>query len=207
MRHQLWLIVGSLLLSACASTSDVATRYLASPAEISGPRMLLAGRSAEPHVRHDWEVACAEQLRGAGYRVTRSEESLPRWFEPGSEELIRWSQAHDVDVILIAELTRLLPGPMMVPPEADHRRDAGGAISRHGDERMLTIPLGESLRDRPRDTPQLQQSIEVMLLDQNGKPLWAADIDTHEANEIRAVAKSQCREIRKTLQELELTPR
>lgn len=207
MRHLPWIIIGSLLISACASTSNVATRYLASPAEPVGPRMLLAGRSAEPHVRHDWESVCATQLQRAGYQVTRSEDPLPGWFEPDSEELLRWSQAHDVDVILIAELTRLLPGPMMEPPGPDQRRDAGGAGSGRGSQGTLTIPLGESLRERPRDTPDLQQNIEVMLLESNGHALWAADISTDEANEVRAVAKSQCREIRNTLRELGLTPR
>lgn len=195
-------LMASLVLGGCASTSELTTRYLAAPAEITGPRLLLAGRSPEPHVRDEWEKSCAEILRDAGFRVTRSARSLPRWFEPGSADLTEWAGEHNTDLILIAELTRLLPAPMMAPPTQEQRRTPG----MHDNEGTLSIPLGESLRDRPRDTPELQQNIEIMLLDGSGLPIWAADIQTDEANEIRAVARSQCREMRRVMRELGLTP-
>ena len=52
-----------------------------------------------------------------------------------------------------------------------------------------------------RDAPLANQNIEVDLLNNEGRVLWRADVVTREANNIPAIARSQCEALAKHLRQ------
>ena len=191
---RLCALLVALLLAACANTSDVNVRYAG--AEPPGKRLLLAARTPEEQTRSQWETACAPLLEKAGYSVTRSAQVLPEWYEPGNSALEARAAALDLDVILVAELTGLLLTPFRAVRETRLNPDAGVHNPVHEDIGSLT-----NLREyrEVRDTPPANQNIEVTLLTRDGQPLWRGDIETREANSVRAIAHSQCQALIRAL--------
>jgi len=184
-------LAGVALLTGCASTSDIATRYGA--ISLDGDTLLLATRSPDPQVRERWENACEPAFRRQGYDVTQSFTVLPAWFATGTDELERWASANGIRNILVAELTGLLPAPANYnPPDV-----LSGNNLHH--EVQIMVPAREFRETR--DAPQVDQNIEVNLLNNEGRILWRADVITREANNIPAIARSQCEALAKSLRQ------
>lgn len=182
----------TLALGGCASTSNVEVRY-ASDAE-HGPRLLLAARTPEERYRAEWEEACAPILARAGYEVTQSHRVMPGWYEPGSKALERRAQELQLQSILVVELTALLVAQFPEMHETRLNPEAGSGIA--GVHEQIT-----PIRDyrAMRDVPPSDQNVEATLLTADGHPLWRGDINTREANSIKAIARSQCRALIKAL--------
>ncbi|MCH8543179.1 MAG: hypothetical protein LAT61_06395 [Alcanivorax sp.] len=193
------LLLAMLLTVGCASTSQVITHYPESGyvGEIAGQHILLAGRTPEGSVRTEWENACAQVLQNAGLQVTRSHQAMPQWYEPGNEALKRWAANNDADAILVAELTGLLLAPFQQAREYRLNPDAGMAYDPVREEVGIITPIRD-FREM-RDNPELDQSIEVTLFTGSGDALWRGEVDTREANNIKAIARSQCKALVKLL--------
>lgn len=190
-RVLLTALAGTAFLTGCASTSDVATRYGA--ISLQGNTLLLATRSPDPQVRKRWENACEPTFSKQGYAVTQSFTVLPAWFATGTDELERWASANGIQNILVAELTGLLPAPPKYnPPEVL----SGNTLH---NEVQIMVPAHEYRETR--DAPQANQNIEVNLLNNEGRILWRADVITREANNIGAIARSQCEALAKALRQ------
>lgn len=180
-----WVVtmVGSLwLLLGCASTSDIVTRYGAGI--VPGERLLLATRSPEPALRRQWENACVPLLRKQGFDVVTSMDVLPAWFATGTDELEKWASANNVPGILVAELSALLPEPA-------HYNPAQGLSDNRSHQDVLVVVPAKEFREA-RDAPQARQNIDIELLGADGRTRWRAELITHEANNIAAIARSQC---------------
>ncbi|MCK0536610.1 hypothetical protein [Alcanivorax quisquiliarum] len=176
-------LLGSLwLLQGCASTSDIVTRYGASTAP--GERLLLATRSPEPALRRQWEDACAPLLRKQGFDVVTSMDVLPAWFATGTDELEKWASANGVPGILVAELSALLPEPA-------HYNPAQGLGDNRSHHDVQVVVPAKVFREA-RDAPEANQNIDIELFDAAGRIQWRAELVTHEANNIPAIARSQC---------------
>lgn len=193
------LLLATLLSVGCASTSQVITHYPEGGyvGEIAGQHLLLAGRTPEADIRAEWENACASVLEQAGLQVTRSHQVMPQWYEPGNEAVKRWAADRDVAVILVAELTGLLLAPFQQAREYRLNPDAGMAYDPVREEVGIITPIREFREIR--DNPDLDQSIEATLFTGSGEALWRGELDTREANSIRAIARSQCRAMVKAL--------
>jgi hypothetical protein len=184
-------LAGLAFLTGCASTSDIATRYGA--ISLEGDTLLLATRSPDPQVRKRWENACEPAFRKQGYDVTQSFTVLPAWFATGTDELERWASANGIRNILVAELTGLLPAPPHYnPPEV-----LSGNNMHH--DVQIMVPAREYRETR--DAAEADQNIEVNLLNNEGRILWRADVVTREANNIAAIARSQCEALAKSLRQ------
>lgn len=170
------------LLQGCASTSDLVTRYGTSTAP--GEQLLLATRSPEPGLRRQWEAACAPLLRKQGFHVITSMDVLPAWFATGTGELERWASAQGVPGILVADLSALLPEPA-------HYNSAQGLGDNRSHHDVLVVVPPKEFREA-RDAPEPRQNIEIELLEADGRIQWRAELITHEANNIPAIARSQC---------------
>jgi hypothetical protein len=188
-------------LAGCASTSDVSTRYQPTGTETL-ERLMLVGRTPEKPLRHRWEDECARALEGKAEMV-RSHTLLPLWYEPGTERLEDAARQRDIDAILVAELTRLLlPRPHL--PQPDLLNDQRGALEDPIGEPQWSFFIGrKEKKDAPNPT---YYEVDFQLLAADGTLIWAGSTITHEANELGAIAHSQCRALKKTFNELGLWP-
>jgi len=203
MRYGVSALVGLMMLQGCASTTEIKTRYLTDTAVPVAPSLLLVGRTPETDTRTLWEDACADALTGGTLSLVRSHDSLPLWYEAGNERLLKWARDNQVDAVLVAEITGLLLAPPQVPPQSYMQ-------SEHniGDNPGATPSWGFFFGRDPDQTPVPPEirEIELHLLDNTGTPLWSGVALTHEANDLDAIASSQCKALKKTLSGLRLIP-
>lgn len=197
------LCILALALGGCATTTQLTTRYLTDTPVEPAARILLVARTPETDMRIDWENTCAEKLSTPGLEVVRSHKALPLWYEAGNELLQRWAAEHQLDAILIAELTGLLLAPPQVPAQnyAQQERSIGedniGAAT-------WSFFLGRKEKELP-PPPEVHQ-IEFQLIQPDGKTLWNGIGHTHEANDLDAIARSQCKALEMNLRGLRLLP-
>lgn len=186
------LLLSSLLsLAACASTTEIQTRHQASANAAPATHLLLVARTPEQGARRHWENACAETLEGKGLTLTRSHKVLPDWYEAGTNALQQWARDRGADAILLGELTNLVLQPPNMP------RDAGP-----GDPDMQaqwTITLEDGKVRGAEEPPPASQEVDFQLIAPAGERLWAGTARSHEANQLAAIARSQCRALHKTL--------
>ena len=190
------LLLTVLLISACASTTQIDSRYQQTPSLIAGQSLLLAARTPEADIRRQWETLCADKLARQGFSTTVSHRQLPDWQDADIGALVNWSQQHDHDLILVAELTGLLlkaADTLGEPAVGEGRQDVSGQI----------ITLDKDYQ-RERKAEPISQDVELALHRADGKPLWTGVARTREANEIRAIARSQCRALADHLKTLGL---
>lgn len=186
-----------LTLLACARTSQVSTRFMGDSPAAPATRLLLVARMPETEQRREWEQACLKRLNhGDALLVTASSSALPNWYEGGNDQLLAWAREHGNATVLVFELTGLLLAPFSMPP--------GNVVSseRFPNEDPIgdptwTINLGRS-EEKP---PELPETIEtdVRLIAANGDVLWEGLTYTHEANDLAAIARSQCAAVQDTL--------
>jgi hypothetical protein len=197
------IAVSTLLLSACASTSTLVTRHLADNNEAPVQNLLLVGRSPDAKTRQQWEKACASRLGGAGLRITGSDSLWSADLMPDTEALLAEAASRGFDAVLIGEITPLLLAPLQMPPDnvvSEERRASSDASPRTPG---FQITLGASDTSAP---PPVDQDIEFQLQRPDGSLLWNGLVRTHEANQLEAIARSQCQRVRKTLVQAGLLP-
>lgn len=192
-----------LILSGCVNTSTLVTRHLAEPGEPAVTHLLLVGRSPDIKTRRQWESACASRLQHAGLNIALSHHLWSEDVLPPHDSLMQQAQQSGFDGVLIGEITALLLAPMQLPPEnvvSQERRSSSDASPQ---AEGFQITLG----GKERQTFELQDmDIEFQLLSAQGKMLWNGLLRTHEANQIEAIARSQCKRVREALIEASLLP-
>ncbi|MFN3713395.1 MAG: hypothetical protein ACK4SX_07045 [Alcanivoracaceae bacterium] len=192
-----------VLLTACASTSTLVTRHVADSSDAPVQNLLLVGRSPEAKIRKQWEKACASRLAGDRLAITGSESLWPADLMPDTETLLAEAAARGFDAVLVAEITPLLLAPLQMPPDnvvSEERRVSSDASPRSPGF-QLTLGAGDKSTPPPRD-----QDIEFQLQRPDGTVLWNGLVRTHEANQLEAIARSQCQRVRKTLVQAGLLP-
>lgn len=198
MLPRLAVLVCCLTLVSCARTSQVSTRYAGVQPDPLPSQLLLVARMPESKQRQQWEQACLPHFqRSDSLSVTASADALPNWYEGGNARLLDWAQRHGTDTaILVFELTDLLLAPFSMPP--------GNVVS---SERFRNEnPMGEPTwqinlgggENRPPDVPETRET-EVRLIASNGDVRWEGVVLTREANDLAAIARSQCRAVQDTL--------
>lgn len=196
-------LLSPLLLSACASTTDFNTRYITDTPVPPATSVLLVGRTPETADREHWENACASVLDSRKLTLIRSNTTLPLWYEAGNDHLLKWATENNVDAIIIAELTGLLLAPPQIPPQNFMQSERAIGEDDIGSS-TWNLFLGRKEKQRP--VPPETHEIEFQLIAKNGNTLWNGVAFTHEANDIKAIAKSQCRALKRDLDGLKLIP-
>lgn len=203
MRHGFIALLGLVLVQGCASTTEINTRYLTDTAVAPAPSVLLVGRTPETDMRARWENACAEVLEGRRLTVIRSHEALPLWYEAGNDRLLNWAREHNVDSLLIAEITGLLLAPQQLPTQSYMQSERNVGAPPVG---TPTWSFWFGGGNKSTQAPTEIHEIEFQLLDRDGKTRWNGVGFTHEANELEAIARSQCQALQKSLTGLRLLP-
>lgn len=190
------------LVAGCASTTTLVTRHSADSIEAPVSKLLLIGRAAEHDTRRQWEQACAAQLERNGLQVRNSHSLWPDNL-PENEALMQEALSRGFDGMMIGEITSLLLLPLQMPPGnvvTDERRPSSDASPRSPGF-QITLAGNE-----PESTPLEAQDIEFQLQRPSGKVLWNGLLRTNEANQIEAIARSQCKRLQKTLSKSGLLP-
>lgn len=177
-------------LTACASTSSITSRYLA-PSVAPSASITLAAQTPEQSIRERYETVCAGEL-GTKVTVIPAYTLLSSWAGASPEPLLAVT---DTPALLVIDLTSLLLPAMQMPP--------GNEVSdaRLGSAAGPTYNTWELGSSRSQDSADVDQVIhvEARLISQSGTTLWEGIIHTHEANDLRAIAQSQCRALADTL--------
>lgn len=190
------------LLAGCASTTTLVTRHSVENPEMPVGKLLLIGRAAELDTRRQWEQACAPQLAHNGLLVRSSHSVWPENL-PETEVLMQEALSRGFDGVMIGEITSLLLLPLQLPPGnvvTDERRPSSDASPRSPG---FQITLAGS---EPESMPLEVQDIEFQLQRPTGQVLWNGLLRTDEANQIEAIARSQCKRLHKTLRKSGLLP-
>ncbi len=191
------------LLQGCASTTDIDTRYLTDTAVPPAPSLLLVARTPEADTRARWESACADELGGGGLTLVRSHDTLPVWYEAGNERLLAWARDNAVDAVLVAEITGLLLAPPQVP-QPNYMQSERAIGDNPGNSQNWGFFFGRNPDQVP--APPEVHEVEMQLLGNDGSARWTGVTATHEANDLEAIAGSQCKALKKTLSGLRLVP-
>lgn len=197
------LSLGTLLLSGCASTTDFETRYITDTPVAPATSVLLVGRTPETNDRENWENACAGVLDNRKFELIRSNAALPLWYEAGNDHLLNWASDNDIDAIVIAELTGLLLAPPQIPPNTFMQNERGIGEDNIGAS-TWSFFIGRKEKQTPM--PPETHEVEFQMITAEGKTLWNAVALSHEANDLEAIAKSQCRALKRDLGGLRLIP-
>lgn len=203
LRQPLLCLVLTLLLGACANTTQVQTRYQIAAAG-TAHSLLLVARTPEAHYRKTWENTCANVLASASLQVTKSMDAMPDWFDSDTKSLTDWIVKHHIDRVLLVDITGLLLAPPQMPGMP---ADASGVAPRAPREDPIGVPewnffIGQKSKALP--ALSFEHQVEAQLLNADGKMLWNAMLTTHEANDLEAIASSQCQAIKRVLLEQHL---
>lgn len=187
-----------LLLAACASTTQIETRYQI-PAAAPASSILLVARTPEANYRKTWENTCAKVFSSLPIHITKSIDALPDWFDSDTRSLTEWVTQQHIDAVLLVNITGLLLAPPQMPGMS---ADTSGVAPRAPREDPIGVPewnffLGKKSKALP--TPALLHQVEAQLLNPDGKMLWNGLLTTHEANDFEAIASSQCKAIKQIL--------
>lgn len=187
----------------CASTTELTTRYLTDTPVEPAKRLLLVARTPETEVRERWEKTCSQIIDSSKLELIPSYTALPLWYEAGNEHILSWAKAHNVDAILIAELTGLLLAPPQIPPQNFMQSERGMGEDTIGDA-TWSFFIGRKEKDAP--LPSEIHEVEFQLITADEATLWNGIAATHEANELEAITTSQCKALKRNLDGLRLLP-
>lgn len=183
------------LLSGCASTTTVVTRSSTDATEIPVSKLLLLGRVDDIEMRKPWEQACAKQLHSSALEIHSSYTLWPQ-FLPEQDELLQAATSQGFDGVLIAEIASLQLLPLQLPP--DNVVSAERRPSSDASPRTPGFQIHVAGAERSEALAQAQD-IEFHLQRPNGETLWNGLLRTNEANQVEAIARSQCKKLNKTL--------
>lgn len=191
----------TLLLVGCASTTQITTRFQSQEAIDPQPTLLLVAQTPETVTRETWELTCRKVFSSDQLTVLLSHQEVPLWYESGKKRILRWAQDNDIDRILAVNLTQMLVDS--VPAQSRNRLNPMNQEAGAG-QPTWEMGLGGELASQETSDPLREHDAE--LIDARGKPLWNGVAHTHEANDRAAIAKSQCIALRKILHELAFIP-
>src|SRR5690606_37870446 len=116
------------------STTQVETR-LQNDAGTPAHSLLLVARTPETNYRKTWENTCAKVF--APLTITKSQDALPDWFDSDTKSLTDWLQQHQVDNVLLVDITALLLAPPQMPGMP---ADTSGMVPRAPHEDPIGVP-------------------------------------------------------------------
>lgn len=189
------LLSSLLLLGGCASTTTVVTRHSSDTAEAPLSKLLLVGRVDDVEMRKPWEQACAKQLQHDGLKIQSSHKIWPQSL-PEQEEFMQEATSQGFDSLLIAEISSLQLLPLQLPP--DNVVSAERRPSSDAGTRTPSFQIHVAGAEQSEVVAQIQD-IEFHLLRTDGQTLWNGLLRTDEANQVEAIARSQCKQLNKTL--------
>ena len=202
MRPLLRLLLPALLVAGCASTTQVTTRFTAEGSHPPQETLLLVAHTPEGSTRETWELTCKEIFSSSSLTISLSHQELPLWYEGGKTRILDWAQNNDVQRILVVELTHLLIDAA-APPAAGNQLNP---MDQSAGVMTPTWQMGIGGDLAEKDIPDALRQHGAELINATGKPLWTGVATTHEASNTVAIAKSQCKALRKTLREHHLIP-
>ncbi|MEE2869629.1 MAG: hypothetical protein VYE17_03790 [Pseudomonadota bacterium] len=202
MRSLLSVLLPAVLLSGCASTTDVATRYTSDKTYAATDTLLLVARTPEGNIRETWELTCKEIFSGNSLTILLSHQEIPLWYEGGKDRILDWAQKQGVDRILMVELTHLLIDAAQ-PPQPGNQLNPMD-VNNNNIQPTWQVGIGGKLEKE--EIPDALRQHGAELISGQGKPIWTGIATTHEASNTVAIAKSQCQALRKTLREQQLIP-
>lgn len=197
MRALIATLLPTLLLTGCASTTDVTTRFTNEQAYPRQDQLLLVAHTPEGGVRETWELTCRDIFSSNSLTVLLSHQELPLWYEGGKQRILSWAQETGVDRILVVELTHLLIDAAE-PPQPVNQLNA---MNQPPGSPPPTWEVGIGGDLKKADIPEALRQHGAELIDAEGTPIWTGIATTHEANNMTAIAKSQCQALRNTLRE------
>lgn len=197
MRALIATLLPALLLTGCASTTDVTTRFTNEQAYPRQDQLLLVAHTPEGGVRETWELTCRDIFSSNSLTVLLSHQELPLWYEGGKQRILSWAQETGVDRILVVELTHLLIDAAE-PPQPVNQLNA---MNQPPGSPPPTWEVGIGGDLKKADIPEALRQHGAELIDAEGTPIWTGIATTHEANNMTAIAKSQCQALRNTLRE------
>ena len=194
------LLVLLASLHGCISTTRIETTF-AAPAETAATSLLLAGRTVEQQFQQRWESRCQQELAAGNLQITLLHRASPNSAMPSASELSELAQQLGVDAVLSIELTALLLAAPQMPP------DNIVSVERQPGMAAATVASYDIMLRGSQSTPQPlpdEQQIPAQFDRADGHTLWRGTLISHEANEIDAMARSQCRSLKKILRQLQL---
>lgn len=197
MRSLLAALLPAILLTGCASTTEITTRYTSEDAFPTQNQLLLVAHTPEGSVRETWELTCRDIFSSDSLTVLLSHQELPLWYEGGKQRILTWAQETGVDRILAVELTHLLIDAAE-PPQPGNQLNA---MDQPPGSPPPTWEMGIGGDLKKADIPEALRQHGAELINAEGSPIWTGIATTHEANNMVAIAKSQCQALRKTLRE------
>ncbi len=197
MRSLIAVLLPAMLLAGCASTTEVSTRYISETRYPPASPLLLVAHTPEGKVRETWELTCRDIFSSDSLTILLSHQEIPLWYEGGKERILGWAQDNDVDRILVVELTHLLIDSVE-PPQPVNQLNAMNQPPGNPPP-TWEVGIGGELKKAGLEEALRQHGAE--LINAQGSPIWTGVATTHEANEMTAIAKSQCTALRKTLRE------
>ncbi len=197
MRSLLATLLPTLLLAGCASTTEVNTRFTSDETFPRQNSLLLVAHTPEGGVRETWELTCRDIFSSDSLTILLSHQEIPLWYEGGKQRILSWAQETGVDRILVVELTHLLIDAAE-PPQPVNQLNAMDQVP-GSPPPTWEVGIGGDLKKAGIEEALRQHGTE--LINAEGTPIWTGVATTHEANNMAAIAKSQCKALRKTLRE------
>ena len=187
--------LGCLMLQACASTSSVSSRFQADTA-VAAASMMIAARTPEQALRKRYELACHQAWAGKAASQP-SHQVIANWYEAGYQQLL---EAMDTEAVLVIDITPVLIAPMQMPPaneisDARFGADAGPTYN--------TWQIGGN-KEPSAAGPDKIIEVEARLIGADGQVRWEGLVRTHEANDLQAIARSQCQALGEYLRKMDL---
>ena len=195
---RLFILAALTLVGGCASTTDIKTRHSDQAEKEPAQHILLAARTPEKDKRIRWEKACKGKLERSGLRITRAHKVMPDWQEPGADALTRWARKHEADAVLLADITGLL----LDRPDFPQDDPATGEPEIQA---QWTFYPGSKAPEKEEEKSVFEE-IRLEWVSPDGQRHWAGIARTHEAHELGAVARSQCKALARTLTRRGLLP-
>lgn len=187
----LTLACATLLLAACAPTTELLREVDAQPPARAGKSLLVVGMSPDDAVRARYEDAFVAELVRAGYSGTGSHELVPSLRDltmaQVREHMAEFSGR--ADLILHAQLAALVPVRPYDP--ADYPLGGAPAHARVGGvEVTLNAPAHADTTAPDSHLVDIQSSLY-----EGGtrRLLWTLFTRTHEGNSLEVVARSHAR--------------
>ena len=197
MRSLLAALLPALLLTGCASTTEITTRFTSEETYPRQNQLLLVAHTPEGSVRETWELTCRDIFSSDSLTILLSHQELPLWYEGGKQRILDWAQETGVDRILVVELTHLLIDAAE-PPQPVNQLNA---MNQPPGSPPPTWEVGIGGDLKKTDIPDALRQHGAELINAQGSPIWTGVATTHEANNMAVIAKSQCQALRKTLRE------
>lgn len=190
-----------VLTSACANTSTLVTRHQPAAGEAPLAALLLVANTPDNDRRRAWERACAEQLP-ASLQLHYSHRLWPQGV-PETETLLQHTAGLGAAALMTADVAGLLLLPPQMPAEnvISEERRASSDASPRSPGFQITLAGAAPEQDGLPDP-----DVEFQLQRADGRVIWNALVRSHEANQIEAIARSQCRRVTKALGRTGLLP-